>query len=384
MYFMGSKWMFIGFRVFICLLILFTIQVKGDDIDSLRTEKIDGQWYIIHQVDPQETLFSLYRRYGTNVADIIKANPGSGEGIQIGQELRIPITAPANGVQISNNQLATPQNGPVRTDGRGDVKNHTVVPGETLYSISRQYNVSVDEIKALNNLSSNEISIGQTLRITDQPSRVELPVAEGTKKNTASVHTVKPGETLYSIARNYGVTPEDLKQWNNLGDAAISIGQQLRTGPGVMPAGNANTVEIVPQPEEIKEVTVTQSRPRKDTVEHDFNETSVRMQEQMVEITRRIEENSTATKVIETGLAEVIEGSGETVKYLALHRTAEVGTIIEVKNDLNDTRVFVRVIGRIPDNGVNDKVVIKISQQAYKKLGGGLNNRFPCEISYYP
>jgi rare lipoprotein A (peptidoglycan hydrolase) len=88
-------------------------------------------------------------------------------------------------------------------------------------------------------------------------------------------------------------------------------------------------------------------------------------------------------KIKEKGVAEVIEGSEGTEKYLALHRTAKIGTIMQVRNDLNDQIVFVRVLGKLPNTGVDGKVIIRISKKAFEKLGG-VDYKFPVEISYLP
>lgn len=89
---------------------------------------------------------------------------------------------------------------------------YTVQRGDTLYSIARKYNLTVDEIKALNNLTSNEIYIGQNLQIS--------PVQGNT-------YVVQRGDTLYSIARKYDVSVNDLKEVNNLNTNILYIGQEL-------------------------------------------------------------------------------------------------------------------------------------------------------------
>ena len=80
-------------------------------------------------------------------------------------------------------------------------------------------------------------------------------------------------------------------------------------------------------------------------------------------------------------MAELIEGSTESSKYLALHRNAPKGTILMVMNELNNQVVFVRVIGPLPDTGLNNKVVVKISKAAWQKLGA-VNKRFRVKVSY--
>ena len=88
---------------------------------------------------------------------------------------------------------------------------YTVQSGDSLYSIARKYNTTVDELKRLNNLTSNLLTIGQRLII---PS-------------SQIYYTVKQGDTLYSIARNYNITVDKLKELNNLSTNTLSIGQKL-------------------------------------------------------------------------------------------------------------------------------------------------------------
>jgi rare lipoprotein A (peptidoglycan hydrolase) len=85
---------------------------------------------------------------------------------------------------------------------------------------------------------------------------------------------------------------------------------------------------------------------------------------------------------MESGIAELIEGTEGNRKYLALHRTAPVGTILKVRNEMNNREVFVRVMGKLPETSVNDKLVIKISRSAYDRLGA-IDPRFRVELTYY-
>jgi len=87
-------------------------------------------------------------------------------------------------------------------------------------------------------------------------------------------------------------------------------------------------------------------------------------------------------ELLEDGIAELIEGGEPTTKFLALHRTAPTGTVIKIRNTMNDLTVYVRVIGKLPDTGDNEKVIIKINQRTYDQLKA-LDNRFLVELSYF-
>ncbi len=97
---------------------------------------------------------------------------------------------------------------------------HKVEAGETLYAISKKHQLTVEQIKTWNNLETNEVSVGQELRL--EPLEV--------KKQTISnlrVHVVKQGQTLYSISKLYEVTSDEIKKWNNLESNNLEISQRL-------------------------------------------------------------------------------------------------------------------------------------------------------------
>ncbi|MEP2667694.1 MAG: LysM peptidoglycan-binding domain-containing protein [Cyclobacteriaceae bacterium] len=304
--------------------------------DSLRMETIGGKTFVIHQVDEQETLYGISRRYGASITQILEYNKEADAGLDVGQILRIPYVPRAAVVQSN-----------------GDV--HTVGPGETLFSISRLYNLSVDELKSMNNLTANALSVGQQLKIKRANTTVVVqPEVRAT--TVVGYHSVAPQETLYSISREYGVTIQQLKEWNEMTGTNLEIGQLVRVAPpGGKPVENLdNTPKVVTPPVEQPKETVV-----------------------------KISENVAGTDEIkESGLAELIDGTEGNRKYLALHRSAKPGTILKVRNELNNREVFVRVVGPLPATSVNDKIIIKISKSAFDRLGG-VDSKFRAEITYY-
>lgn len=110
---------------------------------------------------------------------------------------------------------------------------HTVELGQTYYSISKQYGLTVDELMALNNLTSSDaLDAGTKLKVKATPgsqSTVSSPAkpAAGSKA-TVRYHTVAKGETMYRISQQYGVSIEQLKEWNNLKDTGVQLGQKIK------------------------------------------------------------------------------------------------------------------------------------------------------------
>ena len=321
--------------------------------DSLGTETINGKVFIVHKVAEKETLYGISKRYGTPIDAILQYNPTADAGLEIGQILKVPYTP----------RSVTPQKG-------GGII-HVVSAGETMFSISKAYNVSIDELKEWNSLKDNALSIGQELNIKKRNTVVNTSTAVDV--NTPAVaekgfHTVDTKETLYSIAARYGVTVQQVKDWNNLTSNELKIGQQLRIeAPGEAVKQEANTVAQNTLP-----VATTASQTQ-----------NVPVKTEVVQPTTiRISESRNGDEILESGIAELIEGTEANRKYLALHRTAPVGTILKVKNEMNNREVFVRVMGKLPDAASTDKVIIKISKSAYDRLGA-IDPKFRVQVTYY-
>ena len=102
---------------------------------------------------------------------------------------------------------------------------HTVKQGETLYGIAREYEISIDQLKQRNELKSANLQPGQKLRI--KPKTGTEASAESDPDSQVNTHTVKKGETLFEIAQGYDVSVKELKQANDLGNNTIQEGQEL-------------------------------------------------------------------------------------------------------------------------------------------------------------
>lgn len=116
-------------------------------------------------------------------------------------------------------------------DEIGDFSMYYVEKGETLYSISKKFNISVQELQDLNGLSSTSLSVGQKLKIKkDANTSTSISKSENTTKVAVvkTAHIVEKGETLYSISKKYNTTVKDLQALNGLTDTALAVGQKLQ------------------------------------------------------------------------------------------------------------------------------------------------------------
>jgi LysM repeat protein len=295
----------------------------------LRIETIKGKPFIIHQIDAKETLYSISRRYGVPVTAILESNPSSEGGITIGRLLKVPYLSKAK-TEVTNS------------------RRHVVAAKETLFSIARQYDVSLDELKKANKLTENNLSLGQEL-IIPSVAKLVTAAAPTEMKSANAMHTVVAKETMYSIAKQYGISLQQLKEWNNLQDE-LPIGRTL----------------LVVQPKYNTQVTTT-------NIEKPIGTTAGVI---------KISESVIGTdEVKDSGMAELMEGTDANRKYLALHRSVKPGTILKVRNQANNREVFVRVNGVLPPSA-NSDIVIRISKSAYDRLGGS-EPRFLIELTYF-
>ena len=152
--------------------------------------------YEIYTVQKGDSLYSIANTFDVEVDDIIELNKLGTTILQVNQQLLIP-----KGTTESTNI-------------------YTVQKGDNLYSIALKYGLTVDELKEINNLTSNSLSIGQQLYITDETKNNEVISDEIT-------YIVQKGDSLWSIAKKYNITVNELKEYNNLPDNTLSINQKL-------------------------------------------------------------------------------------------------------------------------------------------------------------
>ena len=150
---------------------------------------------ILYTVKKGDTLYSISKRYDVSVNEISRVNNLTSSVLTIGQTLFIPIN-----------------------DTIDEFNYYTVLKGDTLYSISRKFNTTVDSLKKLNNLNSNLLSVGE---------QIKVPSGFDNNYSDDLIYVVKEGDTLYSISKRYDVSVESIKKLNNLINNNLYVGQKL-------------------------------------------------------------------------------------------------------------------------------------------------------------
>ncbi|MBW7844420.1 MAG: LysM peptidoglycan-binding domain-containing protein [Bacteroidia bacterium] len=165
-----------------------------------------------HVVQKGETLFSISKRYNVTIEGIMELNSLKSEDIYEGLKLIInPNQAPLN----QNEEAVIPGY-------------HIVKQGETLYSIAQKYKTTVNDLRALNELDHDTLKVGEELIIVPLNGEKFASPNQSNKDSNPIYHEVQEGDTLYSIARKYDVLAEDIRKLNNLLSNSISVGQKLR------------------------------------------------------------------------------------------------------------------------------------------------------------
>ena len=178
-------------------------------IIEIPSNESNNQTTNTYTVKSGDSLWSIANRYNTTVNELKALNKLTSNNLTIGQIIEIPSNE-------SNNQTTN---------------TYTVKSGDSLWSIANRYNTTVNELKALNNLTTNNLSIGQILNIPTSTTQ------------TTNTYTVKSGDSLWNIANRYNTTVNELKALNNLTTNNLSIGQILNIPTSTTQTTNTYTVK---------------------------------------------------------------------------------------------------------------------------------------------
>ncbi len=214
----------------------------------------------VHKVQPGESLIGISRKYDIPLDSLYAANGGREKlkNLQAGQTLRLPQAAPAQASRAASNpapqkpQAEQAKKMPAQTAAAMPAV-HKVQPGESLTGISRKYNIPLDSLYAANGGREKlkNLQAGQTLRLpqaapaqasrtakqpaaakkqaSPAPAAASAPTARSQVAAGTGTHVVKPGETLWSIARAYNMPPGELLKMNGLSaDTKVRAGEKIK------------------------------------------------------------------------------------------------------------------------------------------------------------
>jgi len=195
---------FNSFILFVSLVVATNISVAQTAKDTIEIVEIGKQKFYIHTVEAGHTLYAISKKYNTPIDVIKDANPGIENGLSIGQKIKIPVKKDSK--EAVNSEA-------IKLDGNYIL--HEVQPGETAYGIAKSYNISFKELAIENaNLDSLSIGQHLKIPVAKIKQEKPANLTEAQHSNYIQ-HIVMKGQTLYSLSKQYNTTVDSIVQVND-------------------------------------------------------------------------------------------------------------------------------------------------------------------------
>ena len=338
---------------YICSTIVFVFfltKAFSNPLDSLGIEKKNGKILVQHKVEKGETLYSILKRYDCSEKDFFVVNSvlKQGDILASDQVIEVPFKSKKNSTKAPIIEIITPKNNNLK--GKIDENGIEIVdiPEATPKELPKE-EPKIDSAKSIEVVKK------------EAPANIIIK---------GKSHTVLAGQNLFSISKQYNLKVWQLREWNDLKTDALQVNQIL------LVEKPANFVAKTVKKDTLKAKVLPVQAPAGD----------IGTEKTITTLTKPVANTPPTTvpnapggkKFNEMGIAEVIDAGSSTNKYLALHRTAPVGTLIKVANQANGQSVWVKVIGTFSGSG---DIIIKVSPKAFEKLLPK-DKRIRAELSY--
>lgn len=206
---------------------------------STNIQTINGKKFYIHKVEKGQSLYAIAKAYNMDVNAILAENDDAIDGIKNGQELKIPLES--SSVKQAN---------PIDTN---KYVYHKVLKGETIYFITKKYNINEAQLKTLNPGLVNGLKEGDFVAVMLKKSGATTKPIDTFSNNvsgfqgTATSYTVQQSETLYGISKKFNISQDDILKWNPEAKDGIKQGQILKLlVGGTIPAVATSSVVTDP------------------------------------------------------------------------------------------------------------------------------------------
>lgn len=189
--------------------------------DSVNTSQRLAQAKVrYYRVKRGDNLISIAKKYDVAVEDLKKWNNINGNWVAYGKNLKI------NATDVEQKTTAVAKANTIKDSIKTSIASFYVVQkGDNLSAIAKKFNITVADIQEWNKLSSTNVSLGASLQVVQKPTEKEEVADTVERKDIA--YSVQKGDNLGLIAKKFGVSVVELKQWNNLKSNAIAVGNSL-------------------------------------------------------------------------------------------------------------------------------------------------------------
>lgn len=336
--------------------------------DSIGSKLVNGKRYVLYKIAPGDNLSSVARQYQSSVKGLIELNEMPDAGLKVGQVILIPGRGGKNLAATEKPKVAP--------------KKHTVQAGESLYAISRIYNVKIEDIQKWNGMAGTGLDVGQVLFMGPgqneqsnsgnstadvKPKQNDRETPGPKIKQRPGLHVVLQGETLYGIARQYGMDARDVKKLNNLRSNEIKEGQALRVraemsgqanpGKPLINALEEGTAETPPAvKEEFPDLEVLTVRKNNVVIAPDAN-VELYTDKFTKKQYKRVEEKGT--------FGPIEDFNTDQTKFYAFHKFVPAGSYLRVDNPAKGQSILVEVVNSLPDS---DPYSIRLSAKCMEYL----------------
>lgn len=184
--------------------------------------EISGVRYILYNASKDESVFSICQKYKVSQADLLKANPGLPAVLKAGT----PVKIPAGTVAPETKKEEQPAAQAAQPSG-DEFYYHKVAAKQTIFSIAKQYGISVNELIRYNPEVTRGITPGQVLNIPVNSTPAEASQSQP-DVSEYNVHPVVSGETLYSLEQRYGISHEEMMKFNPALQNGLKTGMKLK------------------------------------------------------------------------------------------------------------------------------------------------------------
>lgn len=304
-----------------------------------------------HEISIGQTFFGIARQYNLPVSELMKANPGViADSIRPGQVLLIPILK-GSSVTQTGNAPATFNPQPF-THSRKAMTVKSPQP----------------EVKSV------------TPAVVTPPPSTDTPVVEDGSAEQVLFHLVEEKQTLYAIARLYGVRTEEIVEWNKLPDNNIQIGSKLLIKTSAVV--KTEILELADTGDNLVDPILNIDT--KSIATHKAVVPQNGLQDQLYQ---SFLDAKSRNQAVSSGRFSIswLKSSSDKMSsgYFALHKSAPVGTIIKVTNLVSKKYVFVKVIGKLPESSENISIQMRMSTQAQRDLQLNGEKAY-VELEFYP
>ncbi|MBB6127279.1 LysM peptidoglycan-binding domain-containing protein [Mucilaginibacter lappiensis] len=309
-------------------------------VDSIGVENLNGKKVVLHKLDPKDNYYSIGRRYNVSPKAIIQFNNNA--ALKIGGIIKVPTeqsftqTAATTPVQQNKPQVQPPVQQP---------KPQVQQPVAQQPKPQAQQPVVQQQVPA-------------TTTVATTPPTDTTP-AKPVNMDNVQQYKVSAGETLYSIAKRFGTSVEDITKLNGLTSSTLTPNQIVKVRSGMPPEE---------RPVAKQDAVVT----TQDSTVAAIDSASNKLKANRFGL---YEKN-------ETGVATWIDDTSlDPKKELVLHRTAPIGTVIKITNPMNNHTTYAKVVGRFTDSEATKDVLIVMTKNTADALGA-LDKRIHVNISY--